>query len=491
MTIARPTDRSASAEPTTPPRRVGAKAYLVATTISQLCAVARYALLARLLGPEQLGMAATLVLTSQFFEAVSDNGSDRFLIQARDGDKEAVQRLVQLVFISRGVFTAACLVIFAWPIAVLSGSKALAVGFAGLALSPLIGGFLHLDLRRAQRHHDFRGEGVAMMAGETLSLLATVSAALLTHSFTAIVYGLIVRSAVIVLVSHLRASRRYSVGFSKEYAPPLAKFALPLMANGLLLFIGAQGDRVLVGGRLGLAELGHYSAVALLIYYPSAVIARYIQAMHLPRIAARRDDPAQREGAASTLAGQALLLGVAMGAGFAIVAPLAIVLLYGARFAMPLVVIGLIGVLQTARFIRLWPNTYALAVGRSDIVLSNNIARLLAFPAALGGFLLQHSLSGIVLGFALGELFALVTALVLLNRALARGWMDADRVALFALTSAALLGWLAALPHLDLLQAALWTAVTAAAAAWLAAREQNTLREAFASVRTLARARRF
>ena len=37
--------------------------------------------MARLLGPEQIGLAALLILTSSFFESVSDNGSDRFLIQ--------------------------------------------------------------------------------------------------------------------------------------------------------------------------------------------------------------------------------------------------------------------------------------------------------------------------------------------------------------------------------------------------------------------------
>ncbi|MBS0489219.1 MAG: oligosaccharide flippase family protein, partial [Proteobacteria bacterium] len=65
--------------------------------------MARYTIMARLLGPEQLGLAALLILTSSFFESVSDNGSDRFMIQDPDGDKPEVQKLVQLVFVGRGV----------------------------------------------------------------------------------------------------------------------------------------------------------------------------------------------------------------------------------------------------------------------------------------------------------------------------------------------------------------------------------------------------
>ena len=70
---------------TTPARR-GARAYLAGSIVAQGCALGRYTLLARLLGPEQLGLAATLILTQQFFESLSDSGADRFSIQDKDGD---------------------------------------------------------------------------------------------------------------------------------------------------------------------------------------------------------------------------------------------------------------------------------------------------------------------------------------------------------------------------------------------------------------------
>ena len=57
--------------------RQGARAYFAANILSQLFALLRYVVLARLLGPYELGLAATLVLTAAFFEVVSDTGSDR------------------------------------------------------------------------------------------------------------------------------------------------------------------------------------------------------------------------------------------------------------------------------------------------------------------------------------------------------------------------------------------------------------------------------
>src|SRR3546814_8745645 len=75
-----------------------------------------------------------------------------------------------------------------------------------------------------------------------------------------------------VIMSHAVARQRYAAGYAREYAPRLARFAWPLIINGLLIFIGGQGDRIFISNQLGVADLGHYSAVILLIFYPSGML---------------------------------------------------------------------------------------------------------------------------------------------------------------------------------------------------------------------------
>jgi O-antigen/teichoic acid export membrane protein len=474
----------APSAPTAAPKKRGATGYLAASGVAQVCALARYTVLARILGPEQLGLAATLILTSQFFEAISDSGSDRFLIQDRDGDTPAVQKFVQLVFLVRGTLMALGLLVFAQPIAAFCKTPALAPGLMGLAISPLIFGFLHLDMRRAQRHHDFRSEGLGLMVGESLGLLVTIIAACLRPDFTATIYGLVARSLSMVAVSHWRAHRPYQVGFSREHASRLTHFAAPLMLNGLLLFLGSQGDRLVVGSRLGLAALGHYSAVLLLIFYPSAMIMRYQAAIHLPRIAAERDRSTHREVAADALAGQTLVLGLLMMAGFALVAPTMVVVLYGGKFAQSQLVICLIGILQTGRFVRLWPNTVALAMGRSGIVLANNIARLIGLPCAIGGAMTVGGLVGITAGLIGGEMVALVSAILLIN--LADGepaWRNFDRIALFLLSGTLVLGLTFTFMHPTLIRLLSLSLATVGLVAWVGLRERATISTAAAMVR--------
>ena len=399
------------------PKRRGAKAYLAASGVSQLCALLRYVLLARLLGPEQLGLAATLILTQAFFDLISDTAADRFLIQDKDGDEVPVQHLVQLVLAGRGVSIAVAMLIFAWPLAWFYKAPQLAPGLAILGLAPLIGGFIHLDMRRAQRDNDFRAEGLSSMISEIAGLLGTVLAAYLTRNFTAVLYGVIARSAVLVICSHIFANRPYGFGYSKDHGPRLARFSAPLMVTGMILFFASQGDRVLVDRNIGFAGLGHYSAVLLLIFYPAGALLKYMHTIYLPQIAATRLDPVKRADVTGSLGSQTLLLGLGMASGFAIVAPLMIPILYGHAFYQPAMIVALIGILQSTRFLVVWPTTVALSMGRSGVVLANNVLRLTAWPAAMAGFALGYGLYGIVVGFIFGELLAIGVALVMSTEA--------------------------------------------------------------------------
>src|SRR3546814_5314013 len=90
-----------------------------------------------------------------------------------------------------------------------------------------------------------------ILVAEVVSLIATATAAILLRDFTAILYGLIGRAAMTVIMSHAVARQRYAAGYAREYAPRLARFAWPLIINGLLIFIGGQGDRIFISNKLG------------------------------------------------------------------------------------------------------------------------------------------------------------------------------------------------------------------------------------------------
>ena len=400
--------------------RKGAKLYLIAAIVAQVAALLRYVTMARLLGPSELGLAATLILTAGFFDLITDTGSDRFLIQDEDGDAPSVQALVQLVYVGRGAGIALFLILLAWPIARLYHQPQLTVGFMLMGLVQLILGFTHMDMRRSQRLQNFRSEALVMILGEIASLIAIVIASVITRNYTAILWGLFARALVSVVTSHVLAERPYRIAYDRAHGPRLRRFAWPLMVSGTMLFIGAQGDRVLVGNQLGVTELGLYSAIMLLVLYPSAILLRYMHALFVPWVAGLRGDPFELNRVADVLGSQTVVLGAMMAAGFAVVAPVAVPLLYGGRYTQSILLIGLIGILQTTRFVIVWPTTVALALGRSSAVMISNLVRMLAFPGALVGIYISHNLEGLVGGFIVGEVISIAAAILLLNRTLDR-----------------------------------------------------------------------
>ncbi|HEV2363407.1 MAG TPA: oligosaccharide flippase family protein [Caulobacteraceae bacterium] len=461
-------------------RRRGAKSYLLAITLGQVFALARYSLLARILGPRDLGLAATLILTAGFFDLITDTGGDRFLIQDRDGGTAEAQRLVQLMNLFRGVLVAVCLVVFCHPIAAFFGQPEIATGLMILALYPLVSSFGHMDRLRFQRRQDFRPAGINFLASEGCSMVASVGVAYFTHSFVAVAFGLIVRSIVSVIISHILANRPFRFGFDRRLAPRLARFSGPLILNGVFLYLGSHTDRIVVVDTLGAAPLGHYSAILLLIYYPSQILFRYLSVLNLPRVAATRDDPAARERAVEELGGQLILLASAMVIGFAVVAPTAIRLLFGPKFREGLELVALIGVLQSSRFLRMWPTNLAMGFGRSEIVMTNSMVRLLGVPLAFVGERWIGGMEGIAIGFTVGEMIAMALARLNVNRAIGRPlFSDFDRIAFFLLVTAMVMAWVRIVSHPVLVIAGLAFLGSAALLAWGLRRESATLAWAF------------
>ena len=184
---------------------------------------------------------------------------------------------------------------------------------------------------------------------------------------------------------------------------------------------------------------------------------------------------------ATVWGGQTLMLGLAMAVGFAVVAPPMMPLLFGARFAQPALLVGLIGVLQTSRFLLNWPSTAALAMVRSTTVLYSNFAYVVIFPAAFLGIRLIGGITGVVTGFIGGEMIAIVVALVLLNRTMHRPtWHGFDCLPALLLTGGAIVAWNLALASGS------WPAMGAmllpsvALLAWLWRREAGVIDEALA-----------
>jgi len=465
-------------QPTNSRPASGRKAYLIALGVAQGSAFIRSIVLARLLGPEQMGLAAIIVVTAQFFDSITDTGNDRFLIQDRNGASADSLQLVHLVAILKGTLIALLLIILARPIAWFTAAPETASALIGLALVPFLNGFMNYGFRVAQRHHQFGPEAKVMLVSEIAGLAATVVAAFELRNFTAILYGLAFRAAVGAIASHLVASQSYRPRFSMQTAKRLWRFSAPLALNGLLIFVATQSDRVIISRHLGLSELGRYTVILLIGLYPSLTLMKFVSALYLPRIAGARDEPPNMRRISDQLEGGTVLLAAFVAVGFSIAVPSMLPFIFGSKFMSTTLSITLLGLVVSWRMLKTAPTVVAIAIGRTTILFANNLLRLSGILGAIAGLRLIGGIGGVAAGLIIGEVIANVAATIMVCRSTHWSFAGAARRYGFALIVGAALifrGW--ASDQRFVMLATIATTISVAALLIGVLRERRTVNE--------------
>lgn len=391
--------------------------YLVATQVgTEGLALGRNVLLARLLGPAEMGLAAMLALTLRLAEMVSDFATDRLLIQAPEGNESKFQATAHGFQILRGCVSGVLLSACSVPLASLFGQTHSAWTFAFLGFIPIARGFTHLDYKRVQRTLAFRQTACVELAAGTAAMLVCVPLALALRDYRAVIVMSMIQGCVLVLVSHVIAVRPYRAEFDRALVRRFVEFGWPLAVNGLILFGVFQGDRIVVAFSCTPEDLGRYAVAFQLSFLPVLVIARSASTMFLPVLSRCGSQSAQFIGQFSH--SQTLLssVGVLYGYGFMIFGGLAIRVIYGAEYVVPVGVIHWLALTQSVRLLRTTPGIAAIALGDSRLPLLVNIFRVFGIVGAAWAGYCGLGLSAIVAAGFGGELAALIAAVAFLWR---------------------------------------------------------------------------
>ena len=252
----------------------------------------RNILVARLLSVEDFGIAATFAIVFGLIEMLAFLGLERFLIQIRDEGLERVQATLHTLQVLRGVFVAVVLFLTAGPLAEVMAVPQVTWAFRLMALLPLMQGFMHLDIARAQRDMRFGPFVKISLGAEFLGLLSIWPLYLVFGDFRIVLGALLLPGALTVSFSYLVSERRYRLEFERGMVLRALNFGWPLLLNAMLMFGIFQGDRIIVANRLGPADLGLFSLAFMLTFMPTSILHQTINRLFLPKLAPLQDDPA-------------------------------------------------------------------------------------------------------------------------------------------------------------------------------------------------------
>jgi len=337
---------------------------------------------ARIVSPEDYGIAATFAISMSIVEMFSYLGLQQLMVVDRDADSPRFQAASQGFQVLRGMLSALLLLLIAGPYARFLGIGHVTWAFQLVAVIPLMNGLQHFDQHRLKRHMNFRASVITTAVPPLLSVLSLLPLALIFDDYRIMLYAILVQAVAMVVVSHLVAERRYGVVFDTGLMRRAMVFGWPLLLNGILLFAVFNGEKLIVGRELGMAALAVFSMGFTLTLTPTLVMASSLQTFFVPLLTRARDDARrfQTLGAATVEAG--LVIGVALVLATALVGGPVVHLLLGPKYDALLPILVQLAVLQAARVSKSGSSFVALAKERTGNAIAGNLPRILAIPLA-------------------------------------------------------------------------------------------------------------
>lgn len=265
-------------------KRIGGQGALLMAGFAgaQGCSFLRNALLGHWLSQGDFGIAAAITLMLQMVDTLSDVGADRLIIQAPDGEAPRLQATAHAALIARGAVTSLLLLIAAAPVTEFFAIPEATWAFQVIAIAPLIKGFIHLDSRRYQRTLNNLPQVMIELLPQLSALLLTLPALYLSADYSIVVWLALSQAVIALATSHALSERRYAIALDKGYINRLIKFGWPIWLSAFPLVAVYQGDRMIIGGLLGVEDLASYTVAFMITMVPGLLAARIGTALMLP-----------------------------------------------------------------------------------------------------------------------------------------------------------------------------------------------------------------
>jgi teichuronic acid exporter len=327
----------------------------------------RIALVARALGPDEMGTFAMLSAIVEGGRALTTLGPASVIVQRA----EVTQSFVATFWafrIGQGVLMAA-ITLGAYPVVahIAAGSSVWGLHVL-LAASLLLSSFSNPATVLETRHSQFTRVAILEACVAVIDCGATVTLAYWLKSAVALGWGAVVRSFAEVGLSFLLFPAKFSIGMDRTAAKEFLTAGWYLMLHAIGAYITLYGDNALVGAILGTHALGLYAVAYRLAELPFSTLFSITHRVMFPLMSRLQGDQARlREVVKSTILAQMLFIW-----------PCVVVLtafphfilhtIYGERFAEAVNVLRALGLLTLGRAVAILVGTVLLSAGRYDQV---------------------------------------------------------------------------------------------------------------------------
>lgn len=376
------------------------------------CSFLRNVICARMLTKEDFGIAATFALIISLLELTGKMAIDRMVVQSRHGEDPAFIATAHLYQALFGLISAVLIILLSWPAAHFFNIPHTLWAYQLIAVVPLIRGFSNMDVNRKERELNFGPVILVEIVPDCIITLAAWPIAFFIKDYRVLVWLLLLKVLLTGVLTHALAERSYRLGWDKRYASMIFKFTWPLLINGFLLFGAMEGDRVIVGNRFTMADLGMYSLALSLTVMPGMIFIRILSSIMLPLMARAQSNLEEFQGrydlCTELLSFFSILMATTLIVGGEVIATL----IFGEKYAGAGVIIGVMAMAQAYRLQRVAPTIAAMALANTRNNLVSNLSRGTGLViAAVLAYTTQYPMVVIAFASVIGELLACIVSL--------------------------------------------------------------------------------
>lgn len=358
--------------------------------------------LARLLAPNDYGLAAIALVFSSLVLVFSDMSIGAAIIQRKKITEDDRSTAFWLAVGSGIVFTVAGVAI-SGPLGAFYGQPQVASLCAVLSLSFVITSLATTHEALLLRDMKFASTERRIMAATLAGAVAGIVVGVQTRDAWAIIAQELAMATTSTLLLWKLSPWRPQLRFSRASLRSLFAFSAPLVGHRLLYYVHRNADNVLIGRFVGAAALGAYSLAYNIMLVPFSRIAGPVQRVLAPAFARMQDEP-QRIGDAWVRAVRLLgMCAIPSLTGLIVVAPDFVRIVLGPKWAAaaPLIqILAVVGMIQALQSIS---TDILQARGRTATVFRFT---LLFSAAHIAGFAigLQWGVKGVAAAYAISSL---------------------------------------------------------------------------------------
>lgn len=394
--------------------------------VAQVAKLVRGIIIARILGPEMMGIAFSMLIIIDFLERMLNLNPAVTLIQDEKGASRKYRSTLQTVLLLRGCIFALLALILAWPLAWLSSldQPEYLVGFFAVAAIPLLRSLRNVDVLRQLRKRKYMPTAITSATPELVSMISVIFIGMVVTTYWLSILSVAISSLAAIVIASIVAKRRFRLGMDRDSFKRIIIFIIPLIAAGLIVFFSLQGTRMVIqfSDRLfdsttySMQDVAFFGIAMTLCLLPESVGSRIITNTWNPQLSRLREQPdrfrevfVEMQSVAYMLATATMVL---LGAG-----TVWVLLLYDPSYAAAGPLVAMLSVMGGMRLGRSAMRAAALSTGRSSIILKANIAGLLGFVGACIVIAMGRPLIEAAFALVIGEVLSFITG----NIPLARG----------------------------------------------------------------------